>query len=53
MSERILGIPPVSRNTDGSPHGAPLGLRRRGNLRLLAPFRSSRTLDNLSSAAQA
>lgn len=47
MSERIHEILLLSRNADGSPHLAPMGLRRRGPLWLLAPFRPSRTLDNL------
>lgn len=47
MSERILEILLVTRNADGSPHIAPMGLRQRGALSLLAPFRPSRTLDNL------
>ena len=47
MSERIHEILLLSRNADGSPHIAPMGLRRRGELWLLAPFRPSRTLDNL------
>lgn len=47
MSERIHEVLLVTRNADGSPHIAPMGLRRRGALWLLAPFRPSGTLDNL------
>lgn len=47
MSERIHEVLLVTRNADGTPHLAPMGLRRRDNLWLLAPFRPSRTLDNL------
>lgn len=47
MSERILEILVTTRNADGSPHIAPMGLRRRDDLWLLAPFQPSRTLDNL------
>lgn len=47
MTERIHEILLVTRNADGSPHVAPMGLRRRGIHWLLAPFRPSRTLDNL------
>lgn len=37
----------TTRNPDGSAHIAPLGVRERDGLVLLAPFRPSRTLDNL------
>lgn len=47
MSERIHEILLVTHNADGSPHIAPMGLRQRADLWLLAPFRPSRTLDNL------
>jgi hypothetical protein len=47
MSERIHETLLVSRNSHSSPHPAPMGLRRRGELRLLAPFRPPRPLDNL------
>jgi len=47
MSERIHEILLITRNPDGSPHIAPMGLRQRDALWLLAPFRPSRTLDNL------
>lgn len=47
MSERIHEILLTTRNADGSAHIAPMGLRQRGELWLLAPFRPSRTLDNL------
>jgi hypothetical protein len=38
----------TSRNPDGSPHIAPLGLHVAGPLLVIAPFRPSRTLDNLA-----
>lgn len=47
MNERIHEILIATRNPDGSAHIAPMGLRKRGELWLLAPFRPSRTLDNL------
>ena len=47
MSERIHEILLVTHNADGSPHIAPMGVRSRADLCLLAPFRPSRTLDNL------
>jgi hypothetical protein len=47
MSERIHEVLLITRNEDGSPHIAPMGLRQRGELLLVAPFRPSRTLDNL------
>jgi len=47
MSERIHEILLITHNGDGSPHLAPMGLRRRGDLWLLAPFKPSRSLDNL------
>lgn len=47
MSERIHEILLVTRNADGSPHIAPMGLRERDGLCLIAPFHPSRTLDNL------
>ena len=47
MSERIHEILLTTRNAEGSAHIAPMGLRRRGTLWLVAPFRPSRTLDNL------
>ena len=47
MSERIHEILLVTRNADGSPHVAPMGLRQRDGLCLIAPFRPSRTLENL------
>ncbi len=34
-------------DTSGAAHIAPMGIRRRGELILIAPFRPSRTLDNL------
>lgn len=47
MSECINEVIVVTRNADGSPHIAPMGLRQRGDLWLLAPFRPSGTLNNL------
>ena len=47
MSEQILETLVVTHNPDGSPHIAPMGVRTRGRHLLLAPFRPSRTLDNL------
>lgn len=38
----------TTRNADGSAHVAPLGLIAEGELWTLAPFRPSRTLDNLT-----
>lgn len=49
MTERINEVLIVTANPDGSPHIAPMGLRQRGELWLLAPFKPSRTLDNLLS----
>lgn len=48
MSERIHEVVLITRDADGSPHIAPMGLRQRGEQCLIAPFRPSRTLDNLS-----
>lgn len=53
MTERIHEIILVTRNHDGSPHIAPMGLRRRDELWLIAPFRPSRTLDNLQREGRA
>lgn len=47
MSERIHETIVVTHNADGTPHIAPMGVRTRGDLCLIAPFRPSRTLDNL------
>ncbi len=47
MSERIHEILLVTRNEDGTAHIAPMGLRQRGTQWLIAPFKPSRTLDNL------
>lgn len=47
MSERIHEVIVITRNPDGSPHIAPMGIRRRDNGWLIAPFRPSRTLENL------
>lgn len=46
-AQRILETVVVSRNADGSPHIAPLGVRLAGEEMLLAPFHPSRTLENL------
>ncbi len=37
----------VTRNADGSAHVAPMGLHERGEHLVVAPFRPSRTLENL------
>ncbi len=47
MSERIHEVIVITRNNDGSPHMAPMGIRQRDKNWLIAPFRPSRTLDNL------
>lgn len=47
MSERIHEILLVTRNLDGSAHIAPMGLRQRDQRWLIAPFKPSRTLENL------
>lgn len=47
MSERIHESILITRNADASPHIAPMGLRERDGLWLIAPFVPSRTLDNL------
>lgn len=47
MSERIHEVIVITRNADGSAHIAPMGIRQRNNRWLIAPFRPSRTLDNL------
>ncbi|MCW8905752.1 MAG: DUF447 family protein [Sedimenticola sp.] len=47
MSERIHEVIVVTCNPDGSPHIAPMGIRQRGSQLLIAPFRPSKTLDNL------
>ena len=44
----ILETLVTTRNADGSAHIAPLGLRETGDRVLLAPFRPSTTLDNLT-----
>ena len=46
-AQRILETVVVSRNADGSPHIAPLGVRLVDDEMLLAPFHPSRTLQNL------
>ena len=38
---------------DGTPHVAPMGVRLEGDLHLIAPFRPSKTLDNLLRSGQA
>ncbi|MBI1733392.1 MAG: DUF447 family protein [Gammaproteobacteria bacterium] len=38
----------TSRNADGSTHIAPMGVREEDGLYVVAPFRPSRTLDNLA-----
>ena len=38
---------------DGTPYVAPMGVRREGDLHLIAPFRPSKTLDNLLRSGQA
>lgn len=38
----------TTRNADGSPHLAPLGLHVEGEQLVIAPFRPSRTLDNVA-----
>lgn len=37
----------TTRNADGSTHIAPMGVREEGDLHVVAPFRPSRTLENL------
>ncbi|MGH8583742.1 MAG: DUF447 domain-containing protein [Gammaproteobacteria bacterium] len=43
----------ISRNADGGRHIVPMGYREQGDEVLLAPFRPSRTLDNLERTGQA
>ena len=40
-------------SADGAPHIAPMGVREQGGLCVIAPFRPSRTLDNLLRDGQA
>lgn len=47
MSEMIYETIITSLNQDGSAHAAPFGVRERGGLVLIAPFRPSISLDNL------
>jgi hypothetical protein len=49
MPEKINEIILISENADGTPHIAPFGIRERGELLLIAPFRPSASLDNLIS----
>lgn len=53
MSESIYEIILTTRCADGSLHIAPMGVRDRGDERLIAPFRPSTTLDNLLREGQA
>lgn len=47
MSEFIRETILTTRGADGQTHIAPMGIRERDGLILIAPFRPSRTLDNL------
>ena len=53
MPEKINEIILISENADGTPHIAPFGMRERGELLLIAPFRPSTSLDNLMSGRPA
>ena len=53
MSEKINEIILISENADGTAHIAPFGMRERGELLLIAPFRPSVSLDNLMSGRPA
>jgi uncharacterized protein len=53
MPEKINEIILISENADGTPHIAPFGMRERGELLLIAPFRPSASLDNLISGRPA
>ena len=53
MPEKINEIILISENADGTPHIAPFGMRERGELLLIAPFRPSISLDNLMSGRPA
>ena len=53
MPEKIDEIILISENADGTPHIAPFGMRERGELLLIAPFRPSASLDNLMSGRPA
>jgi len=53
MPEKINEIILISENADGTPHIAPFGMRERGGLLLIAPFRPSVSLDNLMSGRPA
>ena len=53
MPEKINEIILISENADGTPHIAPFGMRERGELLLIAPFRPSTSLDNLMSGRSA
>ncbi len=43
----------ITRNADGSPHVVPMGYREAGEEVVIAPFRPSKTLDNLARNRQA
>ena len=45
----ILETVVITVDADGAPHIAPMGIREEGDLVVLAPFRPSTTLDNLTS----
>lgn len=47
MNELIYETIITSLNEDGSAHAAPFGVRERGGLVLISPFRPSASLDNL------
>ena len=53
MPEKINEIILISENADGTLHIAPFGMRERGELLLIAPFRPSISLDNLMSGRPA
>ena len=53
MPEKINEIILISENADGTAHIAPFGMRERGELLLIAPFRPSVSLDNLMSGRPA
>jgi hypothetical protein len=47
LSEIIYETIVISTDANGAPHIAPFGVRERGGLVLISPFRPSRSLDNL------